>query len=393
MEYKWIKTVRLCCLLLLIGGVGATSLWAQRGGKNRFTVVIDPGHGGKDAGAVAHGGKEKDINLAVGLRVGEMISKRFPNVKVLYTRKDDTFIGLQQRANFANKNKADLFMSIHTNSAKSSASGVETYVLGLWRNEDNLRVAMKENESILLEENYERTYQGFDPSSSESYIMFELLQNKHFDQSIKIAKAVQDQLGATSLINRGVRQAGFLVIRETAMPSILIELGFISNRNEAAFLLSQRGQQTLSNAIVEGFSNYYKAYNKSFGLTTVENTQVNEPEPPVQELEPIEEPLPEPAVEEPEAEEKAPVATPSTSAKGETYAIQIMALKKKVSTKDRDFKGEKVRCERNGKMYCYVVDVVGDKDKARKQLKKYKKKFPGAYIVIYKNGVRKGTIY
>ncbi|MBB6276191.1 N-acetylmuramoyl-L-alanine amidase family protein [Porphyromonas circumdentaria] len=394
MKHKWIKIVSFSLLLLLIGEFASPSLlFAQRKGKNKFTVVIDPGHGGKDAGAVAHGGREKDINLAVGLRVGEMISKRFPNVKVLYTRTTDVFIGLQQRANFANKNKADLFMSIHTNSAKSSASGVETYVLGLWRNEDNLRVAMKENESILLEENYERTYKGFDPSSSESYIMFELLQNKHLDQSIEIAKAVQDQLGATSLINRGVRQAGFLVIRETAMPSILIELGFISNRNEAAFLLSQRGQQTLANAIVEGFGNYYKAYNKSFGVTTVENTSTPEPEPEIREEESLQEPTVETEVELAEQPEKAPVVEEPAKSKGETYAIQIMALKKKVSTKNRDFKGEKVRCERNGRNYCYMVDISGNRKMAEKQLKKYKKKFPGAYIVIYKNGVRQGTIY
>ncbi len=379
-------------LMLLLTGVSLPSaLQAQRNKKERFTVVIDPGHGGKDAGAVAYGGKEKDINLAVGLRVGEMIAQRFPNVKVLYTRKDDTFIGLQQRANFANKNKADLFMSIHTNAARSAASGVETYVLGLWRNEDNLRVAMKENESILLEENYERTYQGFDPSSSESYIMFELLQNKHIDQSIKIAQAVQTQLGKTALVDRGVRQAGFLVIRETAMPSILIELGFITNKSEAAFLLSAHGQRALSNAIVEGFGNYYKAYNKSFGLTTVENELPATPEPEVPTSADSTEEKEEPSVNNTDETVSTKPQTPSSTQ--ETYAIQIMALKKKISTNSADFKGEKVRCERNGRVYCYMIEAPNDKKAAQQLLKKYQKRFPGAHIVVYKNGARIGTIY
>ena len=235
--------------------------------KNSFVLVLDAGHGGKDTGAVGNGGREKDINLKVALATGEIIKKRYPEVKVLYTRSDDTFIGLQQRANFANRNKANLFMSVHTNSAQSSsAAGTETYVLGLWRTEDNLRVAMKENESILLEDNYERTYQGFDPSSSESYIMFEMMQNVHQDKSIRLAQAVQGKLAKLPTSNRGVRQAGFLVIRETAMPSILIEVGFISNKKEAEFLLSSDGQNRLAQAIADGFASYYEAYNKSSSL-------------------------------------------------------------------------------------------------------------------------------
>ncbi len=233
---------------------------AQKKGKNgakkdSFVLVLDAGHGGKDTGAVGNGGREKDINLKVALATGEIIKKRYPEVKVLYTRSDDTFIGLQQRANFANRNKANLFMSVHTNSAQSSsAAGTETYVLGLWRTEDNLRVAMKENESILLEDNYERTYQGFDPSSSESYIMFEMMQNVHQDKSIRLAQAVQGKLAKLPTSDRGVRQAGFLVIRETAMPSILIEVGFISNKKEAEFLLSSDGQNRLAQAIADGFA-------------------------------------------------------------------------------------------------------------------------------------------
>lgn len=261
-------TLRLLLLVSLTLTYCTFQAFAQKSNKrktkdNTFVLVLDPGHGGKDTGAVGNGGREKDINLKVALRAGKLIQSQFPNVKVLYTRNNDTFIGLQQRATFANRNKANLFISIHTNSAKStSASGTETYVLGLWRNEDNLRVAMKENESILLEDNYERTYQGFDPSSSESYIMFEMMQNAHLDKSIRIAQSIQSKLAQLPSPNRGVRQAGFLVIRETAMPSILIELGFISNRQEAEFLLSTQGQERIAKAIVDGFSNYYEAYIK-----------------------------------------------------------------------------------------------------------------------------------
>lgn len=255
-------------ILILSTSVASVQKKGKKGATtDSFVLVLDAGHGGKDTGAVGNGGREKDINLKVALAAGEIIKERYPKVKVLYTRSDDTFIGLQQRANFANRNKANLFMSIHTNSAQSSsASGTETYVLGLWRNEDNLRVAMKENESILLEENYERTYQGFDPSSSESYIMFEMMQNVHQDKSIRIAQAVQSKLAQLPSTNRGVRQAGFLVIRETAMPSILIEVGFISNKKEAEFLLSKEGQHRLAKAIADGFASYYEAYNKSATL-------------------------------------------------------------------------------------------------------------------------------
>lgn len=252
----------LCCLLTLstLGGMQA----AKQKNKQQFVLILDAGHGGKDVGARGHGGQEKDINLAVTLAVGQLIREQYPHVKVLYTRHDDTFVGLQQRAQYANKNKADLFISIHTNSAtNSSAAGVETYVLGLWRTEDNLRVAMRENESILLEENYQETYEGFDPHSTESYIMFELMQYVHQKKSIHLAQAIQKQLALTTLPDRGVRQAGFLVIRETAMPSVLVELGFISNAKEAAYLLSQEGQRKHAEAIVRGFGTYYEAFRHS----------------------------------------------------------------------------------------------------------------------------------
>ena len=192
-----------------------------------FTVVIDAGHGGKDPGARGSSINEKAINLAVALKLGSLISEKHNDVKVIYTRKTDVFIELDERANIANRNKADLFISIHTNAVKrgSAVSGTETYTLGLARTDENLEVAMRENSAILLEDNYLQKYEGFDPTSSESYIIFEFMQNKHMEQSISLASEVQKCFTSAKRNNRGVRQAGFLVLRKTSMPSILVELG------------------------------------------------------------------------------------------------------------------------------------------------------------------------
>ena len=209
-----------------------------------FTVVIDAGHGGKDPGARGSSINEKAINLAVALRLGSLISEKHDDVKVIYTRKTDVFIELDERANIANRNKADLFISIHTNAVKrgSSVSGTETYTLGLARTDENLEVAMRENSAILLEDNYLQKYEGFDPTSSESYIIFEFMQNKHMEQSISLASEVQKCFASAKRNNRGVRQAGFLVLRKTSMPSILVELGYISNPAEERFMRTKEGQ-------------------------------------------------------------------------------------------------------------------------------------------------------
>ncbi len=371
--------LQLICLLFLSCGT-SKKLHAQRGKTKQFVVVLDAGHGGKDAGACANHGREKDINLAVALRVGKKISQRFPNVKVLYTRKRDVFIGLKERARFANRNKADLFISIHTNSAKSrSASGIETYVLGLWRTEDNLRVAMQENKSILLEDNYKKTYQDFDPSSSESYIMFETLQNKHLEQSINVAQAIQNELKHVGAVNRGVRQAGFLVIRETAMPSILIELGFITNRSESRRILSKSGQNRLASAIVKGFGNYYRSYNKTFGYETVEHS-IADNDSNDDEVEAI--------ASEPRHQTNRTTRTTARRRSRRptiSYRIQILASKKKISKRSRELKGERVRIEKRGRYYCYTVAASSNLRRAKQQLKRYKRKFKGAYIIVYKN--------
>ena len=217
--------------------------------KTNFTVVIDAGHGGPDPGAIGRRGKEKNINLSVALKLGRLIKQNCPDTRVVYTREKDVFVPLHRRAEIANEVKANLFISIHTNSLasrSSKVSGTETYTLGLHRTQENLEVAQKENAVILIEDDYKQRYAGFNPNSAESYIIFEFLQDKNMAQSVKFATAVQRGFRNANRIDKGVHQAGFLVLRATSMPSVLIELGYITNPTEEAFLLSEQGSSTLS---------------------------------------------------------------------------------------------------------------------------------------------------
>jgi len=228
------------------------------------TVVIDAGHGGKDPGAVGRNCQEKDIVLAIALKTGEYIEKNVEGVEVIYTRKTDEFVELHKRAEIANENNADLFISIHANANISSGPrGAETYVMGLHKSEENLEIAKKENAAILLEEDYRKKYDGFDPNSDEGYISLSLLQNAHLDQSIKMAKEVQDQFRErVGMKDRSVRQAGFLVLYQTTMPGILVETGFLSNSKDEQFLRSKRGQAYIASGIYRAFKEYKKSMEK-----------------------------------------------------------------------------------------------------------------------------------
>jgi N-acetylmuramoyl-L-alanine amidase len=224
------------------------------------TVVIDAGHGGKDPGTMGKQSQEKNINLGIALKLGGQIRQNCPDVKVIFTRQRDEFIELHERADIANRNNADLFISIHCNSNPShSFHGAETYVMGLHRTHANLEIAKKENASILMEPNYSVTYGGFDPNSDESYITFTMFQNAFLDQSTTFASTVQDQLkDRVGLNDRGVRQAGFLVLYKTTMPSVLVEAGFLSNAEEEKFLTSDNGQEFIASAIFRAFINFKK---------------------------------------------------------------------------------------------------------------------------------------
>ena len=225
-----------------------------------FTVVIDAGHGGHDAGAIGlvKGVKEKDLNLTVAKRLATKIQQNHPDVKVVLTRETDVFLPLQQRADIVNKNHADLFISIHTNAAENrKAQGAETFILGTDRMEDNLDVAMRENAVMKLEDD-QTVYQGFDPNSIESYIIFELMQNQYMDNSLVFAELVQNQfVGTLHRANRGVRQAAFWVLLQSACPSVLVEMGFVSNAEEAKWLASEEGQNSIANGIYTAFQQYY----------------------------------------------------------------------------------------------------------------------------------------
>ena len=246
----------LAALIFLIG----TDFAQAAGRKTDFVLVIDPGHGGHDAGASGNFSKEKDINLDVALEFGRLVQANCPRVKVIYTRRTDVFIPLQTRADIANRNKADLFISVHTNSLPGGkiAYGAETYTLGMARAEANLEVAKRENSVIVYEKNYQQTYAGFDPNKTESYIIFELLQDKHMKQSVELARAIQQQyVSYAGRKNKGVHQAGFLVLRQTSMPAVLTELGFISTPAEERFLNSRNGIKKMGRSLYNGFRTYY----------------------------------------------------------------------------------------------------------------------------------------
>jgi N-acetylmuramoyl-L-alanine amidase len=249
--------LRYLLILFAITGLFQDDLSAQKGTKIN-TVVIDAGHGGKDPGALGNNSKEKHIALAIALKTGEYIKKYLPDVDVIYTRKDDRFIPLHQRAEIANKNNADFFISIHCNSnANPRAYGSETYTMGLHKSEANLDVAILENAAILFEEDAEEQYGGFDANSVESYIQFNLYQNVYQDQSNLLATHIQDQFkNRVGRRDRGVHQAGFLVLWRTAMPGVLVELGFISNPSEEKFLMSEDGQAFMASAIYRAFKQY-----------------------------------------------------------------------------------------------------------------------------------------
>lgn len=279
----WARLVWMLILLFAVAWGSGACFSASAAPKRPFVLVIDAGHGGKDAGAVGQLTKEKDINLNVALELGRLVEKNCPDVKVIYTRKTDVFVTLQGRAEIANRNKADLFISVHTNSSpagKAAPMGAETYTLGMHRAADNLEVAKRENSVITQESNYKQTYHNFDPRKSESYIIFEFLQDRNMQQSVDLARAIQRHYTSSGRRNKGVHQAGFLVLRATSMPSVLTELGFISNAEEEKFLHSRHGVETLARAIFDGF----KAYRQKHYAQDVLSPEISHDESEAQPL-------------------------------------------------------------------------------------------------------------
>ena len=399
-------------LLLGMALVMPMDLQAQR----LFSVVIDAGHGGKDPGTVGNGGKEKEITLAVAKLVGKKIKASHPEVRVLFTRETDVFVGLQARADFANKHKASLMLSIHVNSAPTtSVHGTETYVLGLSKFANNLSVAMRENKAMLLESDYKTTYRGFDPTSTESYIMFDLMQDAYITKSIDFANRLQKRYRSSGRYSRGVRQDILWVLSQSAMPSVLTEIGFLTNKDEAAFMLSDKGQDVIAGAIAESFTSYYRAYQGKRDKATeakadttkatdappappheayckepaVEPTEVATPTPQKQEKGKSEKPAKEEKGKNEKDKKEKAEATPAKQ-KGLTYRVQFLTSPKKLEPTDASFRHLPTAVERAkaGQQFIYLLQPTPSLEKAREQLRQLPPVYRDAFIVRYKDGVR-----
>ncbi len=384
--------------------------------KDKFTVVIDPGHGGKDVGAVGAISNEKSINLNIALALGNLIERNLSDVRVIYTRKTDVFISLKGRAEIANRAKADLFISVHTNSVpptKTPPQGFQVYTLGMHRAKDNLDVAMRENSVISLEKGYEKTYQGFDPNSSESYIMFEILQSANMEKSVELARLIQRSVCSKANRNdKGVHQAGFLVLRETSMPSCLIELGFITSNEEEQFLNSSRGIDLMARGIYEAFVEYKNIYDGKVTIPYRPSTKnqlpienvlgrlSNNTKTPAEQVE-----MPKrikvvtqprttqtPTVKHQRNREERHTSLDEASASIPLFKIQIFAINRELSLDSELFKGYKnISFEVDGSLHKYMIGANEDYYEILRLKEELKQEFPEAFVVAFKNGQRVNT--
>ena len=372
---------------------------AMADGNRNFTLVIDAGHGGHDAGALGAMSKEKNINLNVALAFGRYVEANCPDVKVIYTRKTDVFVTLHERANIANRNKADLFVSIHTNALPKGkqARGLETYTLGMNRAEENFDVAKRENAVILYEKDYKQRYEGFDPNSSESYIMFEFLQDKNMAQSVELAKMVQKRTCASAnRANKGVRQAGFLVLRETSMPSCLIELGFITTFSEEQYLNTKQGVDALGYGIYQAFVDYRNKFDKSITVPFRIGERMIEPQQSPQELvKDNTEQMPKQQGDETtgkEEQKESPADTRQNDG-APVFKIQFLTATGKIRNGDKRLKDiEDYDYYVDGKIYKYTVGCSENYNEIYRLRKTILYKFPQAFIIAFKNGERTDVV-
>ncbi len=329
------------------------------------TVVIDAGHGGRDSGAVGKKGKEKNIALAIALKVGEYIEENMPDINLIFTRKNDVFVDLWKRAEIANEVEADLFLSIHVNAhPRTSARGTLTLVLGEHRAEEQFDVAVRENSVILLEEDYETRYEGFDPTSTESYIMFSLMQKTYKKQSIEFGDYVQDQFRERAQRrDLGVREQGIYVLAQTSMPGVLVETGFISNPDEEKYLMTEYGQDIVASAIYRGFREYKEDIDRRTNLTVVKKEEA--PEEPVQKS----------------------IERDEFPADQIVFCIQIASSKNKISTDASSFSGQTgVTVVADGRWFKYLVGQEISYHSALESCKSIKERFPDAFVVASMNG-------
>ncbi|MBV3428251.1 N-acetylmuramoyl-L-alanine amidase [Prevotella copri] len=363
---------KITLLLALMCMLVVTAFAANK----RFTLVIDPGHGGHDAGARGAISMEKNINLTVALRFGKYVEQNMPEVRVIYTRKQDVFIPLHERANIANRANADLFISVHTNAlpAGKVARGFETYTLGMHRAKDNLDVAMRENSVISMEKGFEQTYEGFDPKSSESYIIFEFIQGKNMERSVELARMIQRSVcDGACRPDKGVHQAGFLVLRETSMPSCLIELGFITTPDEERLLNDNAKVDDIAKGIYEAFAKYKNKYDRSVSV-------------PYRAAERQESTLPKIV---PDSYKAAPAAKKAVPAPKDApvFKLQIFVGNRNLRKGDAHFKGEtEFDSFQEGNLVKYTLGASTNYNEIYRLRKEKLEKFPEAFIIAFKNG-------
>jgi N-acetylmuramoyl-L-alanine amidase len=361
-KYNVLTWLFLSCFTLLI----LTSFTKKIPEMGVKIVVIDPGHGGHDVGCLGSSSKEKEIALSISLKLGKFIEDNFKDVKVIYTRKTDVFVELHERAKIANDNNADLFICVHANANNNKdAYGSETFIMGLHKSDANLNVAKRENSSILMEENYEIKYEGFDLNSDESYIALSLMQSAFLENSANFAHKIQTEFEKIGRKNRGVKQAGFLVLYRTTMPSVLIETGFLTNKEEEKYLMQETNQITVANAIFEAFSSYKKEVDKRFTPTVnnTNNTTINET-----------------VIKNNESVEENSLV----------YRVQVVSSSKRIPLQAKNFNGFDVlfEYEANG-LYKYAVGASKNMEEIAKTQSLAKEKgYNDAFVVAFYNNKR-----
>ncbi|MBU2949207.1 N-acetylmuramoyl-L-alanine amidase [Tamlana agarivorans] len=361
------KTHKILHFVFIIIGLTCTSFAHADNDKpvKKFVVVLDAGHGGSDSGNTGSGYLEKEIALKVVLKVGKLLEKN-SDIKVIYTRKSDKFIDLFVRGKIANEANADLFVSVHCNAHGSSAHGTETFVLGTHRNKTNFEVAKKENSVIFMEDDYEKNYAGFNPNSPESVMSILLSQEEYLDQSIMLASLIQNAFtNNLKRKNRGVKQAGFIVLHQTVMPSVLVEIGFLSYKKEGAYLNSSKGQQQISDAIFKAILEYKKGLDKSVqGYIPVENV-----------------------IEETSSQVMESKEIPENNT-NIVFKVQIAASSKFIESKPYNFNGlQSISSIKTAGLYKYYYGNTSSYEKIKSFQSEAKKNgYPSSFIVAFKDG-------
>lgn len=354
-----VGSVLIALLVLLV----SQPVQGQKSSNEQFTIVLDAGHGGRDSGALGVNNQEKAINLNIVLKIGELIEKNNPDIKVIYTRENDKFVKLEERARIANRSKGHLFISVHCNSLdlknkrRTKASGASTYVLGTAKNDENLAVAQRENSVIMLEDDYNTKYEGFDPNSPESYIIFETMQNVHFDQSVLFADMIQDELSSVaSRKDDGVKQGGFYLLAYTSMPAVIIELDFICNPTIEKYLASNKGQDKLAQSVYNAIVAYKKSYDNKVAST--ESRMASN-------------------------DNSGNSTTAVEATQGPVYKIQFMALPRLLGARSSHYKGlSPVEVYRKNGKYIYTYGTSTTREGIEDELKQVKKLFKDAFVVV-----------